>query len=322
MGQLYLFAQSPIGIFVFSPKGDLIYYKLFSRNPARAVDEFLAASEKDVKQHVDGELVEGPAGYQILRQNFREYAKSLGFAENDMQLNEFLSSFGYLLSKKRLAGLITKDRLLVQAVNAFDDLGRVVNLFYERLYEWFSLHYPEIKSTKNLAEKIIEYGRRENFPEFRESTGIELSDKDEEILIAFATTLQNLIEEKERLENYVAMTVREIAPNLSSLVDPILAARLIAQAGSLEKLSRMPASTIQLLGAEKALFRHLHKKGKSPKFGIIFTSSAIQNASADRKGKAARILASKLMLASRIDYYSGRYEEKLRKELDEELKKL
>jgi nucleolar protein 56 len=129
-------------------------------------------------------------------------------------------------------------------------------------------------------------------------------------------------EEKTRLERYVRDLTKELAPNLSSICDELLVARLIAIAGSLEKMARMPASTIQLLGAEKALFRHLKKMGKSPKYGIIYSSSLIQNASKDNKGKIARVLSAKLMQAARIDFYSGRAEPKLRQELDKEIKQV
>ncbi|HLC67506.1 MAG TPA: C/D box methylation guide ribonucleoprotein complex aNOP56 subunit, partial [archaeon] len=115
----------------------------------------------------------------------------------------------------------------------------------------------------------------------------------------------------------------EIAHNFASLIDPLLAARLLAYAGSLEKLARMPASTIQLLGAEKAMFRHLHEKGRSPKYGMIYNSELIQKAPAESRGKIARILSAKLMLAARIDYYSGRDDsEKMLREMKEEMGRL
>ncbi|MBI4154347.1 hypothetical protein HY501_03345, partial [Candidatus Woesearchaeota archaeon] len=321
MGQFALLARSPIGIFVFSEEGELIYFRLASRNPTNAFEEFSKFKETEVRSVVKKDLVESDTGYAFLRKNFRDYAKSLGFAESDEEVNKFLSEFSCQLSKKRLQGVIGKDRLVIQAANALNDITKTSNLFQERLYEWFSLHYPEIDA-KNLVENIINYGRRDNFPGFRGSSGVDIAEKDEEVLVEFAASIQSMLEQKERLEKYVKDAMKEIAPNVSSIVDPLLAAKLIALAGSLEKLARMPASTIQLLGSEKALFRHLHKKGKPPKHGILFTSSIIKNAGPDKKGKAARILASKLMMAARIDFYSGRIEERLRKDLEEELKSL
>jgi len=319
MGQLAYFARSPVGIFVFSVSGELLYFRLFSRKVDEAVEDFTKIKIKDVLEIRKYEVLEDEKSYKLLRKRFREYAKSLGFAENDEYLNRFLSDFGSLLSKKNMTGKTGRDKLLVQSINALDDISKAVNLFEMRIYEWYTLHYPELKNTKDFVDKIISYGKRDNFPDFQASVGVELNEKDEEVLVEFAVMIQNLNEQKDRLEKYVRSITREISPNLSSLVDEILAARLIALAGSLEKLARMAASTIQLLGAEKALFRHLRKKGKSPKYGIIYTSPLIQNASKDNKGKVARILSSKLMLAARIDYYSGRQEPKLKEELKQEI---
>ena len=280
---------------------------------------------------MDQEFVSGLSGYRIeeserayymLRKNFREYAKSLGFASSDSELNGFLSSFSIALSKRSLQGTIGRDRLIVQSVRSLDDLTRSVNVFIEHLYEWFSLHYPEMKNV-SVKDVVIKHGRRDNMPGFKGSTGVDLTDEDEKALKEFAQTIDVLEKEKKILERYVTLAMKDVAPNFSALVDPLLGARLIATAGSLEKLARMPASTVQLLGAEKALFRHLHQKGKSPKYGIIYNSTLIQNAPNEQKGKIARILSSKLMLAARIDYYSGRDDsEKMKKDLEAEIKKI
>lgn len=316
-----LIARSPIGLFAFAENGELIYYKLWDKGVA--LDKFMAKElDADFISNLSGyDIAESDSAYQLLRKNFREYAKSLGFASNDAELNEFLSSFSIALSKRSLAGAIGRDRLVVQSVRSLDDLTRAVNVFLERLYEWYSLHYPEMKNI-NVKETVIKYGRRENIPAFKNSTGIDLDEEDEKAVVEFAKIIDDLEREKKTLEKYITLAMKETAPNFSSLIDPLLAARLMAVAGSLEKLARMPASTIQLLGAERALFRHLHKKGKSPKYGIIYNSPLIQNAPNENKGKVARILSSKLMLAARIDYYSGRDDsERLKTELYEEIKK-
>jgi len=134
--------------------------------------------------------------------------------------------------------------------------------------------------------------------------------------------INGVVEQRKNIENYVKNSMREIAPNLSSLIDEFLAARLLASAGSLEKLAKMSASTIQLIGAEKALFRHLRNQGRAPKYGLLFLSSQVQNAPDDKRGKIARVLASKIMQAVRIDFYSGRFEDQLRREMDEEIRRV
>lgn len=315
-----LVARSPIGLFAFGEDGSLLYYKLWT--PKTALEKYLAKDlDKDFASSLSGyKLEESPHAYVMLGKSLRDYAKSLGFVKDDGELNEFLSSFSIALSKRGLMGAIGRDRLIVQSVRSLDDLSRSINVFLERLYEWFSLHYPEMKNV-NVKDIVMKCGRRENIPGFKSSTGVDLSEEDQKALKEFAQTVDTLEKEKKELEKYVASAMRDVAPNFSALADPLLGARLIAVAGSLEKIARMPASTIQLLGAEKALFRHLHQKGKSPKYGIIYNSHLIQNAPNEHKGKIARILSSKLMLAARIDYYSGRNDaEKMKKDLDEEIR--
>ena len=116
--------------------------------------------------------------------------------------------------------------------------------------------------------------------------------------------------------------MKEIAPNISTIIDPILGARIISSAGSLEKLSRLASSSIQLLGAEKALFRHLRKKTKPPKYGLLYLDHRVQNAPKEKRGRIARLIASKLSIAARIDFYSKQLNPRLKKELKDELKKV
>lgn len=317
-----LMAKSPIGMFAFSENGQLLYYKLWQKG--NAIDNFLSRQiDNDFTSNLSGyQIVENDSAYSMLRKNIREYANSLGFVKNDTELNEFLSSFSVALSKRRLQGFIGRDRLIVQAVRTLDDLTRSINVFMERLYEWYSLHYPEMKNV-NIVDLIAKHGRRDNVPGFRASVGVDLEEDDEKALKDYAETIRSLEKQKKDLEKYVTTAVTSVAPNFSSLIDAVLAARLLAAAGSLEKLARMPASTIQLLGAEKALFRHLKQKGKSPKYGLIYNSQLIQNASNEHKGKVARILSSKLMLAARIDYFSGRNEsQKMKKEMMDDIEKV
>src|SRR3989338_5332017 len=317
-----LIARSPAGLFAFGEDGSLLYYKLW--NPKVALEKFLAKElDKDFVSSLSGyKPEESPRAYALLRKSFRDYAKSLGFVKDDQELNEFLSGFSIALSKRSLMGAISRDRLIVQSVRSLDDLTRAINVFLERLYEWFSLHYPEMKNV-NVKDTVLKYGRRGNIPGFKSSTGVDLNEEDEKALADFAKAIDDMEKQKKNLERYVESAMRDVAPNFSALVDPLLGARLIAAAGSMEKIARMPASTIQLLGAEKALFRHLHQTGKSPKYGIIYNSPLIQNATNEQKGKIARIISSKLMLAARIDYYSGRDDaEKLRKEMEDEIKRV
>ncbi len=312
-------ARAPIGVFAFSEDGQLLCCKA-----AASVDDgigFVKNKENPLADELSGyEIVENESSYRILRKQFRSLA--LEFAgKDDKALSAFMNEFGMKYSMSFLSTAVTRDKLLIQAASALDDLTRMTNIYAERLWEWFSLHYPEA-NRKEIVESVAKYGNRKNFPKFYSSLGIELKEEDEKILKSYAMMIKSALEEKKKLEKYVAMTAKEIMPNFSSLIEPLLAARFLALAGSLERLARMPASTIQLLGAEKALFRHLKQQGKSPKFGIIFQDGRIQSAPEQKRGKIARVISSKLMQATRIDFYSQRTEPRLKEELDVELKKI
>lgn len=313
-----LLAKHPIGIFAFDESGKLVYHRLFSRNPSEALEEYL----KPLPELRGYEAEESIAAQKILRKTIRYHAKTLS-GMNDIDFNRFLSEFGILISRKNMRGSVGRDRLVIQASKAAEDIEKTMNTYMERLGEWYRLHYPELRlSHKELVNKIIEHGKRENFPDFIESVGVHLSDEDENILKEYASLIKEKHDKKIKIEEYVRNTMKVIAPNTSSLIDPILGAKLMSMAGSLEKLARMPTSSIQLLGAEKALFRHIKKQGKSPKYGLIFQDQRIQAALPEQRGKVARLIASKLMQAARIDFYSGRHEPGLKKGLEEEIKSI
>jgi nucleolar protein 56 len=313
--------RSPIGAFAFSDDAELIYYTLYSKNAKTAVEQF-DEIPKELADALKGyDIIEDKVAQTFLRKKFRELALSLGFADSSEELDRFLSEFCLLISQKSLKGAIGRDKLIIQSSNALEDLNKIYNLLQERLYEWFSLHYPELKQ-RDIAKLVAQYGRRENFPNFKFSLGVDLNESDEAILREYAKFVEHASIQKRAMEKYIKEAVKEVSPNLSAIIDPLLGANLMALAGSLEKLAKMPASTIQLLGAEKALFRHLHNKGKSPKYGILYNSSIIQNAKPENRGKVARVISSKIMLAARIDFYSGRHDENIVKQLQEELKKV
>ncbi len=306
-------AKCPLGLFAFEESGKLTYYKLFDKDPRKALEQFNSNSD-DFKKEALGE--ETDLGLKFLREQFR-FLSTLMF-ETKKELNEFLSVFYTNLSKQRLRGSVHRDKILIQAFNALDDVNRAANIFTERITELFTLHYPEA-SRKSIVKEIVQYGSRENFPSFSESTGVEITENDKEAISNFAKSIIELEKEKKDLEKYVRSTTKELMPNTSSIMDELLALRLLARAGSMEKMARMSSSTIQLLGAEKALFRHLKNQGKSPKFGIIFMDSRIQNSK--DQGKVARILSSMIMKTIRIDFYSGRDNSKeILKELNNNLR--
>ena len=216
----------------------------------------------------------------------------------------------------------TRPRLrpILQAIRAIDDVTEQINALSERLHEWYGLHFPELNDyakDERYAELIANHGQREEILkalELRlESVGAELMDEDITVIQEFATAVFSLYETKERLDGYVQRRMQEYAPNLTHLVSANLGARLISLAGGLGRLTKLPSSTVQLLGAEKAMFLHLRSGKAPPKHGIIFQYPAIHRAPYWQRGKVARTLAGKALIAAKVDFYHGEFVgEKLR----------
>jgi len=309
------------GIFAFDENKKLIAYRLFEKNPEKIAEKLsslesgnsIAEKEQLLKQITekgfkDIDEEKDNLASIFLKENFRKLALDLKFVGSENELNKLINDVALIKTKLKMKGIQRRDKLIIHAIFALSDLDKIINLVSQRLAEWYALHYPELQEEPaKLAEKIIKYGRRENFPEAEVSMGMELSDNDIEILKNYAEQLKNLYELRNNLERYLNDIVKKEMPNTYALLGALLSARLLSAAGSLEKLAKMPSSTIQLLGSEKALFRFLRAKGKKakpPKYGLLFLSPYVSNAPAEAKGKVARLLASKLTLAIRYDFYS------------------
>lgn len=316
-------AKTAIGCFAFDDSGKMILHSFFDSAPEKAAEKLaLPMDDSFLSQLSKYEAVEDNFAAKLARKNMRKYALALGFCKNDIEFNKFMGGLGMALSRNKLGTIITKDLVLVQASNSLDSLSRFVNIMTEHFKEWFWLNYPEYKGdNEKIISAVATYGSREKFPDFSGSYGIRFEKKDEALLKEFAVQLNSLMKLKKEKDSYVRSLVREVAPNFSYLIDELLAARMIASAGSMEKISRMPSGAIQLIGAEKAMFRHMkNRQARPPKYGMIFESTFVKNAPEDKKGKAARIVASSLFKAIKIDFYSKRDErEHLKKEMEKEL---
>ncbi|KAK9090163.1 hypothetical protein Sjap_023340 [Stephania japonica] len=241
------------------------------------------------------------------------------------------------------------DNMVIQAIFLLDTLDKDINSFSMRVREWYSWHFPELVKIVNdnylyaKAAKYIENKSElseDKIPGLTEILGDE--DKAKEIVEAakasmgqdlspidlinvqqFALRVMDLSDYRRKLYDYLVSKMNDIAPNLASLIGEVVGARLISHAGSLTNLAKCPSSTLQILGAEKALFRALKTRGNTPKYGLIFHSSFIGRASARNKGRMARYLANKCSIASRIDCFSELnttvFGEKLREQVEERL---
>jgi nucleolar protein 56 len=251
-------------------------------------------------------------------------ALECGFVGSSVEYYSLLHEVTLETVKIQVSGAITPDQRIIQAVEALDDINETTNSLSERLFEWYGGYFPESGlSGEALAIFIAKYGSRENigpedllYSKARDSMGAKLEVADETLLKSYAESVCSLFGRKRQIETYIENSMEAVAPNLNLIAGPMLGARLISIAGSLEKLAAFPSSTIQVIGATKALFKHLRSRAPSPKHGIIYSHPLINTAPWWVRGKIARALAAKLSLAARIDFYSGEKDPSLVEKLE------
>ncbi len=214
------------------------------------------------------------------------------------------------LAKRRMRRAIRPEDHLRQAVASVDDLLEQENAVMERLREWYGLHFPELARMVDDAtylDLVATHGRRERMPiDHRDSIGAELGEPEEREIRGLAQLARVLAQERGTLEGYVDRAIRVLAPNVTGLAGPMIAARLVTLAGGVEDLAKEPAGTIQLLGAERALFRHLKTGARPPKHGALFMHPMVHRAPPWQRGAIARVLAGKIAIAARADAYTHR----------------
>ncbi|MFP3290441.1 MAG: C/D box methylation guide ribonucleoprotein complex aNOP56 subunit [Nitrososphaeria archaeon] len=271
-----------------------------------------------------------------------------GLVKDQQEALELIRNYTIYVSQQKLKEHAARlDLHAIQLVQAIDEIDKTINLFYMRLREWYGLHFPELYNVIDDPETYLKIVHA--FPDRNEITTKKLEEiniprKKAEIIesLAVASKGASFDEEMSKLIDQLAeLTIglfklrkeaarqlekimEQVAPNVTSLVGATIGARLLSKAGSLERLAKLPASTIQVLGAEKALFRALKRHAKPPKHGIIFQHKLIHDAPKKLRGKLARALAAKLAIAARIDYYGGKKNYELTKSFNkkvEEIKK-
>jgi nucleolar protein 56 len=227
------------------------------------------------------------------------------------EYKKFMHEFTIQFSVQGVREGLSVDDLISVYVSFLDSIDGLINDWFERVFELFTLYYPEasIKAKDlesfNKIKKLDKKSLSRLFKVDSDSMGMEFKKEDVKILEHTINTLKDLIDKKKGFEKRTEKLVTDRALNTSKLAGSIVAARLIAAAGSLKRLMLMPSSTIQVIGSEKALFRHLRSKAKPPKHGIIFHSHFVSTAPPKHRGKMARALASKISIAAKVDYYKG-----------------
>ncbi|MBQ3620155.1 MAG: NOP58 family protein [Methanosarcinaceae archaeon] len=222
-------------------------------------------------------------------------------------------------AQMKVSASLTPDRMIIQAVEALDDINETINHLSERLSEWYGVYYPEMSfSGEESARFICGNAKDAALSEM----GAPLGESEAVLLKSFAGDICGLYDRKNDIEAYISSKMNKVAPNVSMIAGDFLGARLISMSGGLSRLASFPSGTIQVMGAEKALFRHLRSRGPSPKHGIIFSHPLINTAAPRLRGKLARSLAASISLAARTDVYTGVLRPEIQSALDEKTEKI
>jgi len=233
------------------------------------------------------------------------------------EYKEALVKNNIAIVKRAISASVSKEQFIIQSINAVEELDRICNGLSKRLREWYGYYFPEsvekIVDNEIFVRTILEKDKKELMIEFglKESMGpnigeneLRISDVDK--MIEYAWQVQSMYDQRESLKNYLEELMKEVCPNIYAVAGTMIGAKLMEKAGSLRHLSMMPSSTIQLLGAERALFRHLrNKRVRPPKHGLILNHPYVLDSK--NKGKAARQFAARISIASKVDYFKGEY---------------
>ncbi|MDR0372654.1 MAG: C/D box methylation guide ribonucleoprotein complex aNOP56 subunit [Nitrososphaerota archaeon] len=288
-----------------------------------------------------------PAQAAVLNSRMADIALESGFVADQQELDSWNRNVSMELSKLRIKGATGKrDLIAAQGIQTLDSLDQTVNLFMGRLREWYGIYFPEldrlVEKHETYARLVMNLGNRDNFtlenleaeglPKERtqlinkaadSSMGADISERDLEQVQALAKDVLVFYTLRKNMDEYVDKTMEEMAPNIRAVAGALLGARMISIAGSLQNLAMRPASTIQVLGAEKALFRSLKTGARPPKHGLIFQHTLLHDAKRWQRGKIARVIAGKLAIAARADAFgNGHYigdnlKEDINKRIDE-----
>lgn len=315
-------------------------------------DKNLAGSIKAAFPGVECETGDTSEVVQNILRGIRQHAPKLlkQLQEGDVERAQL--GLGHAYSRARVKFSVQKnDNHIIQAIATLDHLDKSINTFSMRVREWYSWHFPELirivsenqlyarlalfigdkkrlsaNDLHDLAAQVNDDGEiaQSIIDAARVSMGQDLSVSDMENVTTFAMRVVSLSNYRKSLHGYLASKMGIVAPNLATLIGEVVGARLISHAGSLTNLCKYPASTVQILGAEKALFRALKTKGNTPKYGLIYHSSFIGRAGLKNKGRVSRFLANKCSIASRIDNFSEtpttRFGEALKQQVEERLR--
>lgn len=300
--------------------------KMLKKLAADEVQAQLAVADSKlggiIRESIGLECIHSPAIHELIRGIRENLNEMTGIQESER--SAMALGLAHSLSRYKLKFSPDKvDTMIVQAISLLDDLDKELNNYTMRVREWYGWHFPEMGKvvTDNLAyaktikkmtyrtncattdfSDILPEEIEQQLKEFAEvSMGTDVGEDDMENILQLADQVIEITDYRAQLFEYLKNRMAAIAPNLTVLVGELVGARLIAHAGSLLNLAKHPASTVQILGAEKALFRALKTRQDTPKYGLIYHASMVGQAAPKNKGKVSRMLAAKAALAIRYD---------------------
>ena len=245
--------------------------------------------------------------------DYRKLASDAGLADSDLEYISLLRDVAVRSARKQLSAALSEDKKVIHAVEALNDLNETINHLTERLTEWYGVYYPELDLPGEAYVRFVS-----EIPESASQSlmGAPADEEDLRMLQGFADDILSLYEQKEAVELFISSKMKKTAPNLSQIAGVVLGARLLSMAGGLKNLASMPSGSIQVIGAEKAMVKHLRSNAPSPKHGIIFSHPILNTAPFKMRGKIARAFASAVSLAARTDYYSGIFKPDIESDLN------
>ncbi len=227
----------------------------------------------------------------------------------------------------------SEDKHLIQAINSIDEIDESISKLIERIREWYALYFPEmdlIKNNETYVKLIYENKTKEEivnakssaFPQDMLDIEEDINPEDLEIMNRYAKSIYELQQTRKDIINYIDNKMESIAPNLKVLLGSSLAAKMISHAGGLKRLASYPSSTVQIMGAEKALFRHLKSGDRPPKYGLIYQHPQVRGAKWWNRGKIARLLAGRISLAARKDVFTHDFNPEIFNEFNEKAQEI
>jgi len=278
--------------------------KIIDQIPFKTIEEF------QTKEQTESKLKQKYPDLQPLPE--QKIKDILNLFKDKKYFQEFYQK-NLLITKASMKTAVTEDQFIIQAIANINELDKVSNLLCKRLREWYSFYLPELSEHIGSNEKFTELVQQKTKIELLQdlkiaesvSMGADIGQIHIEEMKELAQRIKELYTLRKKHEDYLRGVMQVYCPNLVELAGVTIGAKLIELGKGLKRLALLPSSTVQLLGAEKALFRHIKTGSRSPKYGVLFQHPLIQNAHRDMKGKAARALADKLSLCIRLDYFKG-----------------